>query len=127
MAIVVVGSNDFTDVIGTRGFGAQGASKFGAAIQAGRLAYRTAQWAYKRYFNYATKTFSRQTGTATGGGIGIGGGIVTALPNIESIGTPTNQNRQTRKYMVKSGTRRFKRYKCSDVDRYTKRGQRFGY
>ena len=66
LAIVVVSDgNDFTDVIGTRGFSGPGASKIKGAYIAGTLAYRTAKYAYQRYFNYATKTTSRTRGTAT--------------------------------------------------------------
>ncbi len=75
---LVIPSNEFdaSNVIGTRGFGSQGISKFGAGIQGVRLGYRFSKYIYKRYFGYATRTYSRQTGTATGAGIGIGGGLV---------------------------------------------------
>ncbi len=79
MGIVAVPDVTDPSIIASRGFGGAGISKVGAGIQAGKLAYRTAKWAYKRYFGYATKTRSRTIGTATGSGIGIGGGIVALL------------------------------------------------
>ncbi len=68
-------SDDLTDVFGVKGFGGQGVSKLSGAIQAGRLGYRTAKWAYGRYYRFATKTPSRAAGTGTGVGIGIGSTI----------------------------------------------------
>ncbi len=101
--VVTPESNIDPSFIATKGFGGLGASKIGAGIQAGRLAYRLAKYGYKRYFSYATKTRSRSIGTATGAGIGIGAGLVAIwqAPN----GVPY-QNGQTRGYMVKSGARR---------------------
>ncbi len=119
MTLVVVGNNDFTDIIGTKGFGSRGVSKVGAIVQTGRLAYRVAKFAYKRYFGYATKTRSRTIGTATGAGIGIGAGLV-AIPQTESVTTPY-QDRQTRNYLEQSRSKRFKRCKYPNMDRYPKR------
>ncbi len=119
MTLVTVGNNEFTDLIGTRGFGGQGASKFGAILQAGRLGYRVAKFGYKRYFGYATRTRSRTIGTSVGAGLGIGGGLVT-VPSTEF--TPSNQNGQTRAFMVKPSTKRFgSRYKRTYCYRRPKR------
>ncbi len=68
-------SDDLTDVFGIKGFGGQGVSKFSGAIQAGRLGYRTAKWAYGRYFRASIRNPSRAAGTGTGTGIGIGSTI----------------------------------------------------
>ena len=117
--LVVVG-----DIIGTRGLGGQGVSKIGAIIQGGRIGLRFAKKGYSRYFNYATKTTSRTRGTATGAGIGLSGGIVALQTSVQP---PSYQNGQTRSYMVKSKSRRFKRRKCPTMVRYPKRRQRQFY
>ncbi len=96
-------SNIDPSFVATKGFGGLGASKIGAGIQAGRLAYRVGKFAYKRYFGYATRTRNRSIGTSTGAGIGIGSGLVAIF---EAPKSAPNQNRQARNYMVKSRTRR---------------------
>ncbi len=98
---LVIPSNEYdaSEIFGTRGFNSGGASKIGAIIQGSRLAYRTGKFAYKRYFGYATKTRSRQIGTATGAGIGISGGLVAILKQKQL--TPTNRFGQTRSNMVR--------------------------
>ncbi len=97
-------SNDEVDFFATRGVGSgTGVSKFGAGIQAGRLAYRLAKYGYQRYFGYATKTRSRAIGTATGAGIGLGGGLVATIRTTKRT---TYNDRQTRAYMVKSRSKR---------------------
>ncbi len=104
--VVAPESNIDPSFVATKGFGGLGASKIGAGIQAGRLAYRTAKYAYKRYFGYATRTRSRAIGTATGAGIGIGSGLVA----IWTTPTPsTYQNGQARSYMVQSKSKRLQR------------------
>ncbi len=108
---LVIPSNEYdaSEIFGTRGFGGQGASKIGAAVQAGRLAYRVAKYGYKRYFGYATRTKSRAIGTATGAGIGIGGGLVAILK--EKQRTPSNRFGQTRGNMVRYSSRLQRGYK----------------
>ncbi len=124
MTLVVVSSEaDFADVIGTRGFGGQGASKVGAILQGGRLAYRTAKFAYKRYFGYATRTRSRAIGTSTGASIGLGAGIV-AIPKSGFEPTPY-QNRQARDSMDSAANRFRSRYRYKTCYRRPKRRQRY--
>ncbi len=106
MALVVVpGYDDYADVIGTKGFGGKGVGKVSAGIQAGKLAYKSAEYFYKRYFGYVTKNPHRTKGTAVGGGIGLSGGIVP-YASFESPRLKAYQNRQTRNYLVKLRSKR---------------------
>ncbi len=100
-------TNEDVDFFATRGFGGAGISKIGGAIQAGRLAYRTSKWAYRRYFGYATRTRSRTIGTSTGSGIGIGSGLVAIWQTPHDA---AYQNRQARNYLVKSKSKRKRCY-----------------
>ncbi len=112
MAIVIptTESNDEVDFFAIRGFGSSaGVSKIGAGIQAGRLGFKLARYAYRRYFGYATKTRSRAAGTGTGAGIGLGGGIVATIRS----GTQKHvQIGETRSYVEQSQSRRKFRQKC---------------
>ncbi len=119
--VVAPESNIDPTVIGTKGFGSRGVSKIGAAVQAGRLAYRVSKYAYRRYFGYATRTRSRSIGTATGAGIGIGSGLVAIWTSPKS---PSYQNGQARDYMVQSGTGRFGQRKHQPCPRRKLRRQK---
>ncbi len=96
-------SNEEVDYFAVRSFAGGGVSKFGAGVQLGRLGYRTAKWAYKRYFRYATRTRSRAAGTGTGAGIGIGGGLVA---NISSRPKSYLQVRKNGAFMVQPQSKR---------------------